>query len=121
MNKYGYDTNEWEAAKEEVRQILIDCAQERRMIPYSEVTPQITSINIGYHDSRFFHLLGEISSSEAQSGRGILTALVVHKSGDYLPGPGFFELAEELGFAVPDNVEFWIQQVEKVFASWADS
>jgi len=27
----------------------------------------------------------------------MITALVVHKTGDMQPGPGFFELAEKLG------------------------
>jgi len=30
-------------------------------------------------------------------GRGMLSVIVVHKEGDMQPGPGFFELAGELG------------------------
>ncbi len=39
----------------------------------------------------------------------MLTALVVHKSGDYQPGPGFFELARQLGHSVKEIEKFWIQ------------
>jgi len=67
------------------------------------------SIRIEPHDARFFHLLGEISTDESIAGRGMLTALVVHKSSDYQPRPGFFELARELGHDVADIGKFWIQ------------
>jgi hypothetical protein len=40
-------------------------------------------------------MLGEISL-EGAAGRGMLSVIVVHKDGDMQPGPGFFELAEEL-------------------------
>jgi hypothetical protein len=39
------------------------------------------------------------------------TALVVHKTGDYQPGPGFFELAKRLGHNVTDIEKFWVQEV----------
>ena len=42
-------------------------------------------------------MLGEISSEEDAAGRGMLTVLVVHRAGDMQPGPGFFELAKQLG------------------------
>ena len=35
-------------------------------------------------------MLGDISSAEDDAGRGLLTVVVVHKSGDMKPGPGFF-------------------------------
>ena len=49
----------------------------------------------------------------------MLTALVVHKGGDYQPGPGFFELAQRLGHNVTDTEKFWVQEVKRVFAAWA--
>ena len=118
-DKYGFPLDKWEAAKAEARAILVDCAKARQMIPYSELTPQIRSIRLEPHDARFFHFLGEISSAEAKAGRGMLTALVVHKSGDFQPGPGFFELAKDLGHKVDDIEKFWIKEVKKVFATWA--
>ena len=50
----------------------------------------------------------------------MLTAVVVHKSGDMQPGPGFFELARELGYDTTDIEKFWIQEVKKVFAAWSE-
>ena len=119
MLKLGFDSAAWEAAKGEGRDALIACARERRMIAYSEFIQHLRSISFeGPHDPRLRPFLGEISSEEAQAGRGMLTALVVHKHGDYQPGPGFFELAKSLGHDTSDIERFWIQEVKKVFAAW---
>ena len=119
MPKLGFDDAAWEAGKSEGRDVLIACARERKMIPYSEFIQHVNSISFeGPHDPRLRHFLGEISSAEAHAGRGMLTALVVHKHGDYQPGPGFFELAKSLGHDTSDIEKFWIQEVKKVFAAW---
>jgi hypothetical protein len=122
MAKYGFDDGAWEAAKTEGRDILSVCARERRMVPYSEFIQHVRSISFeGPHDPRLRPFLGEISIAEARAGRGMLTALVVHKHGDYQPGPGFFELAKSLGHDTSDLEKFWIQEVKKVFAAWQPS
>lgn len=115
---HGFPKDEWEAAKAEAKTILSGYAKRRQMIPYSEFVTKIHSINIEYHDPRLFHFLGEISAEESAAGRGMLTALVVHKHGDMQPGPGFFELAQELGHDTSDILKFWIEEVKAVFAAW---
>lgn len=90
------------------------------MIAYSDFVKQIHSIQLEYHDPRLFHFLGEISLEENDAGRGMLSALVVHKHGDYQPGPGFFELAGKLGRDTSDIVKCWIEEVKKVFAAWIE-
>ena len=108
-------------SKKEGRQALIACAKQRQMIPYSESVQRIRAIGFeGPHDQRLPHFLREISVGESQAGRGMLTAVVVHKSGDMQPGPGFFELARELGYDTTDIEKFWIQEVKKVFAAWSE-
>jgi hypothetical protein len=57
---------------------------------------------------------------EDEAGRGMLSCLVVHKHGDYQPGPGFFELAETLGYNKTDVIHLWIDQVKKVFEAWSE-
>ena len=119
MAKLGFDEEAWEAAKEEGRAALIACAKQRQMIPYSDFVREIRSIRFeGPHDMRLPPFLGEISTAEALAGRGMLTALVVHKRGDYQAGPGFFDLARDLGHDTADIEKFWIQEVKKVFAAW---
>jgi hypothetical protein len=117
--KHGFAQSDWEAAKEEARAIMIERAKVRGMIPYSDLVSQIKSIKIAAHDSRLFHMLGEISSEEDSAGRGMLTVVVVHKAGDMQPGPGFFELAKQLGRNTSDILKCWIDELRKVHAIWS--
>lgn len=118
MNRFGFDERLWEAAKAEAKAVLSACAKQRQMIPYSDFVSRIKAIHLEAHDSRLAHFLEEISTEEGAAGRGMLTALVVHKSGDYQPGPGFFDLAQRLGHNTSDVVKFWIEEVKRVFAAW---
>ena len=58
--QYGFPEDTWNAAKEEARGIMIDRAEVRGMIPYSNLVKQITSIELEAQDPRLFHMLGEI-------------------------------------------------------------
>jgi hypothetical protein len=88
------------------------------MIPYSDFVRKIQSIQFTPEHFALRPFLGEISTEESKAGRGMLTALVVHKRGDLQPGPGFFELARQLGHDTSDVVKFWIEEVKRVFAAW---
>lgn len=116
---HGFVQSEWDAAKDEARQVMIGCARARQMIPYSDLVRQITRIRLQAHDARLSHFLGEIASDEDDKGRGLLTVVVVHKSGDMQPGPGFFELAQSRGRETSNIVECWVEELKKVFAYWA--
>lgn len=94
--KYGYKAEEWETAKEEMRQILIERASLRGMIPYSDLVSRIETIRMEPDSFALAHMLGEISEAEDAAGRGMLSVIVVHKVGDMQPGPGFFQLAKKL-------------------------
>jgi hypothetical protein len=118
MVKQGFGDAAWEAAKAEGKAALAQCARERKMISYTEFIHRICSISFETpYDSRLPQFLAEISMEEAKAGRGMMTALVVRKNGDRMPGQGFFELAGRLGYDVSDPDKFWIEQVNKVFAS----
>jgi hypothetical protein len=119
MQRYGFDIADWEAAKSEGKQVLAEYARRRQMITYTDFVARIRSISLEPHDLPLAALLGEISREEEAAGRGMLSALVVHKVGDYQPGPGFFELARELGHKVKDVEKFWIQQVKLIFEAWS--
>lgn len=99
---------------------MIKAAKRRAMITYSELVAQITTIDLQAHDTRLDHLLGEVSSEEHAAGRGLLTVVVVHKTGDMEPGPGFYELAKHLGIKVADKQKFWIGELHKVHAAWSE-
>jgi len=115
---HGFSEQSWSAAKAEAKRILGEIARRRQMITYSDLVRSISQIALEPHDSRLFHFLGEISSEEDAAGRGMLTALVVHKAGDMEPGPGFFELAKSLGRDVTNPMECWVKEMHRVHAQW---
>jgi len=117
--KHGVPEDQWARAKEQARSVLVEHAKRRAMTPYSTLVGQIDELELKAYDTRLFALLGEVSSEEADACRGMLSALVVHKTGDMQPGPGFFELAAELGLATADLEKAWIAEVKKVFRAWA--
>jgi hypothetical protein len=118
MNQFGFEEAHWESAKAEAKLVLSDCAKRRQMIPYSEFVGRVRSISLQAHDPRLAHFLEEISTEEHAAGRGMLTALVVHKHGDQRPGPGFFDLANRLGRNTDDIDKCWIEEVSRVFSAW---
>ena len=120
MSAYGFDQDQQDAAKVEAKEILIERAKIRSMIPYSDLASAITEINIEAHDARLFHLLGQISQEEDAIGHGMLTVIVVHKNGDMEPGPGFFELAKELGRDTSDSLVCWVNELHKVHSYWSN-
>lgn len=69
---------------------MIERAQIRGMLSYSDLVQQIHAVHLEPHHPRPAHLLGEISSEGDAAGRGMLTVVVVHKVGDMEPGDGFF-------------------------------
>jgi hypothetical protein len=97
---------------------MISRATRRGLITYSELVSEIGSITLEPHDTRLFHFLGQISSEEDDEGRGMLTAIVVHK-GDMQPGPGFFQLAKDRGRNTSDPLRLWSEELERVYAVWA--
>jgi hypothetical protein len=117
--KHGFSQVDWDAGKEEARQIMIARARVRGTIPYSELVTRLKRIDLEAHDPRLFHLLGEISSEEDAAGRGMLTVVVVHKLGDMEPGPGFFELAKQLGRNTSNRMKCWVDELHRVHAVWS--
>jgi molybdopterin synthase catalytic subunit len=117
--KHGFPVKDWNQAKKGARAAMIKRAKVRGMISYSDLVAEIKSIKIDAYDHRLFHMLGEISSAEDAAGRGMLTVVVVHKTGDMEPGTGFFELADALGRDTSDRMKCWVEELHKVHAVWS--
>jgi hypothetical protein len=117
---HGFAQSDWGAAKDEARAIMIRRAMARNVISYSELVSQISRIRLDPHDARLDHFLGEISSEEDSKNRGMLTVLVVHKSGDLEPGKGFYELASSLGRDVSDREKCWAEELQRVYEIWSN-
>jgi hypothetical protein len=119
LYRYGLTKTQWNAAKQEIRQILSERAKLRGMIPYSELAAQLQSVQLEANSFALFSLLGEVSWDEDKAGRGMLSVIVVHKAGDMQPGQGFFELARDLGRDTSDILACWIAELKKVHAYWS--
>jgi hypothetical protein len=117
-NAFGFTDAAWAAAKKEAASAIAVRARTRGMITYTELVASIEAVRLEPRDQRLDELLRELSIEEHRAGRGMMTALVVHKTGDMEPGPGFFELAERLGLRVTDRTKFWVDQVHKVHRAW---
>lgn len=117
--KYGFSDRDWDAAKVEMTKILAARAKVRGMIPYSDLVRAVKTISLAPDSSALAAMLGEISEAEDAAGRGMLTVIVVHKSGDMQPGPGFFDLAKRLGRNTSDIVKCWVEELKKVHAHWS--
>ncbi len=115
QGSFNVPPDEWAAAKEEIRRVLIEKASKRAMIPYSELVGLVHSVNFNAYDQRLFAILGQIAVEEHEEGRPLLSVLVVHKTGDMQPGEGFFALAESLGRDTSDILKAWIAEVQKVY------
>lgn len=116
---HGFTQGEWDKAKLEARTLMVERAKVRGMIPYSDLAKNIKSVHFEAHDQRLFHLLGEVSAEEDGAGRGMLSVIVVHKTGDMQPGPGFFELAKRLGRNTSDILKCWVDEMKRVHAVWS--
>ena len=117
-NPFGFADATWIQAKREAAAAIAARARVRGMITYTELVAAIAAIKLEPRDQRLDEVLRDLSTEEHQAGRGMMTALVVHKTGDMEPGPGFFELAERLGFTVSNRITFWINEVHKVHRAW---
>ena len=117
--KYGYSLSDWENAKREMRNILIEIAKKQDTISYSELVRKVLIISLEANSYALADMLGEISTAEDAARRGMLSVVVVHKE-DNMPGKGFFELAKILGRDVSDKEKFWVNEVKRVYSSWSE-
>jgi len=118
METFGYSLKVWEAAKDEARGALIEFARKQKTVAYSDLVQRMKALDLQAHDPRLDELLGQISTEEAEQGRGMLSVLVVHKTGDLRPGRGFYKCAAALGLDISDEDRLWVDQINKVYAAW---
>lgn len=97
---------------------MIRVARARNVTTYGQLVREIRSIRFQPHDFNLFHLLSQISRAETEAEQGMLSAVVVSKE-ENLPGPGFFDLAKELGRPVDDPVRFWSAELQKVYSAYS--
>jgi len=117
---HGFDEGDWELAKNQAREVMYKVAAHEKTIAYSDLVAQIEAVYMDPHDPRLAHFLGQIASEDDDNGLGLTTVVVVHKTGDMQPGPGFFEMAEGQGRVVNDPTEFWVEELKRVYEQWSE-
>lgn len=110
---------DYEDARSEARAVLARIAKARSTIPYSDLVKEIDSLHLEPDSKVLAQMLDEISSEADSAGRGMLSAVVVHKTDDYLPGTGFFALAKHLGRDPSDRVACHAQELARVHEAFA--
>jgi hypothetical protein len=118
QTRYGYAPEAWDAAREEMRRLLIARARAGQTIAYSELVEHVKTIRLEPDSHALAAMLGEISEEEDALGRGMLTVLVVHKDGDLRPGPGFFKLAKRLERDTSDLERCWVEEFNRILSVW---
>ena len=95
----------------DLRQKLIEVAKSKGTISYLELRPDAPQTLAAPLD--------EINKYEQGEGRPLLSAVVVHKEGDGMPGVGFFTIAWELGqYGGGEADQDWKQELKRVWGYW---
>lgn len=105
----------------EIRDEMAKIAELKRTVTYSELfnNPYGLDMSNIEHNNEASSILGSIGDDEGKN-LPMLTAVVVHKTGDMQPGLGFYDLAMRLG-KLPINAsnnkkyEFWVEELKKVY------
>lgn len=51
LNEYGFEGAQWDAAKQQAKDILVQVAKRKGRMAYSELVAQITALRLEPHDS----------------------------------------------------------------------
>lgn len=97
-------------------------AYSRTTITYTDLAQDTPFVMKSPQDrNRLSAILGEISHHEHESGRPLLTAVVVQKT-ESVPSSGFFELARRIGKLEQgaDEVVFWRAELDRVYDCWSE-
>jgi hypothetical protein len=118
---YGFATATWNAAKLTAKQAIIRNLRDRNAIltTYGDLVDTLKPIiDFGTPRNAVFHcLLGQISDEEEEQGRGLLSALVVHKD-DLRPGSGFYGGAEKWGRDITNSEACWTAELTRLQQEW---
>ena len=113
---YGFAPATWNTVKEAAKGAIIRNLKGNTVFTtYGDLVNDLKPlIDFGTPRNAVFHcLLGQISDEEEEQGRGLLSALVVHKD-DLRPGAGFYSGAEKWGRDVTNPESCWAAEVRRL-------
>lgn len=113
------DSESWQAAKEELRALLVEAAQRRSTVTYSHVAFAVFGGRVPARSRLIMDLLGEVDDEEF-ARTGVVIASLVVRADSGIPGAGYFAfIAERFGSDVSDPASAWRAEAEKVWAAYA--
>ncbi len=99
-----------------VREIILKYARRGQTCTYKAIADKL-GLEWSQAYRRMPKILGQVSEMEHDSGRPLLTAIVVAQSGKC--GDGFFEMARRTGAKITDNQRFQEEEQRRVFDYWS--
>jgi hypothetical protein len=128
MSEYGRSDDDWAELAQATRKFLIERARLRGTTSYTELNavlarrtglPQF-DFEEAHERAAMGHLLGLVTHAEHPDSGLMLSALVQYLNANDA-GPGFYQLAQQLGLlptkaSEAAKLEFWIRQVKEVHA-----
>jgi hypothetical protein len=101
------------------RAFLIECARERRVTTYSELSAELKPARVPYYGYAMVALLDELDTAE-DAERGLMLASLVCSKSTGMPSAGYFRCAEALHRDVFDRVAYWERECERVYDAFAE-
>lgn len=117
--KYGLSPDEWEAAKADIRDIMIQVAKLQTTITYGDLAAQLRTISPHPGAYVFHALLRDVCKDERLAGRGNLCAVVVSKAKG-MPGQGFFKMLIQHGHDCTDPLACWESEIARLYEIWGE-
>lgn len=114
VNYFGYKSEDWEKAKVEAEEYLIESAKKKCTISYGDLALKIKTIHIEAYGEAMSNFLDEISRKTFDAYGFMLSSLVITKSTGK-PGQGFWTLAQVLNGEQKIWGYWYRKEIEKIF------
>jgi hypothetical protein len=111
------DDDRWAEVLAQTRQVLVAVARERSTITYDALRARVGADVAGSGERDLAAALRAVSVAADEAGEGLLSAVVVRRSGR--PGEGWFRLAEQRGRDVSNGDQAWRAEVERVWRAFS--
>lgn len=122
---YGFAPSEWDTARMWARNHLRNVARARGTATYTQLCEGMasdTGLRFEPHGTPLAGLLGQVNVLEREEGLPLISCVVVHKSGDWKPGVGFWNMSKEMGLAIGDTETerdaYWVAELKRCYDRW---
>jgi hypothetical protein len=117
--RYGFPVADWEQAKEQATQALLECARRRETTTYAALCDTVTAVRLRPYSFGMVAFLDEICEEEDAAHGTVIASLVTRKDTG-MPGEGYFRHASRIGRDTSNRRAFWEHEVARIYDVWAD-